>query len=311
MKNQRVLITGCAGRVGAAIALELARDNEVHGIDRSGGAARQHLEQAGVVFHEMKLGRDTLGPLPERVDYVFHQAVTWTIRNTEEEREAYLVSVKGVVDLLKKYQHSAKRFVLGSTGGVCAPSDQPVGERELRQPDATPYHSYKFGMEVVGEVFADTEGADVVIARYYWPWSEHNGFPHTWVIVPLLRNQPVSICKERPNRFTPIFMPDCVRYTVGLAERPFTPRIVNIAGCEAVSIEDMARITADILGVEPTFTNGRAEMPRFLGDASLLVSLLGPPQYNMRQALDAAVCWHREHPDEHKRRDIFDAPGNW
>lgn len=310
MENQRVLITGCAGRVGAAIALALAESNDVHGIDRSDGSARGHLESAGVTFYEMFLGRDPLDTLPSKFDYVFHQAVTWTIRNSHEEREAYLVSVKGVVELLKKYR-GAKRFVLGSTGGVCAPSEKLVNESELRRPDATPYHSYKFGMEVTGEVIAETEGANVVILRYYWPWSDHNGFPHTWIVAPQLRGEPVSICEEHPNRFTPLFMPDCVRYSVGLAELPEVPRIVNVAGAEVVSLEQMAQISADILGIEPEFTNSREHMHTFLGDASRLTGLLGPPEYDVRRSLEAAVQWHREHPDEFKKRDVFDAPRNW
>jgi nucleoside-diphosphate-sugar epimerase len=139
MKDQRVLVTGCGGRVGAPLAIELAKSNEVHGIDRFNGTTRTNLEDAGVTFHEMFLGRDTLDPLPEQFDYVFHQAVTWEVNTPQEEREAYMVSVKGVVELMKKY-HGAKRFVLGSTGGVCAPSEELVNEEELRRPDATPYH---------------------------------------------------------------------------------------------------------------------------------------------------------------------------
>jgi nucleoside-diphosphate-sugar epimerase len=310
MHNRQVLITGCAGRVGAAIALELVRDNEVHGIDCVDGQAREHLERAGVIFHNLRLGADDLRSLPAKLDYVFHQAVTWSIRNAEEEKEAYLVSVKGVVDLLKKYG-DARRFVLGSTGGVCAPSDHPVKETELRRPDSTPYHSYKFAMEVVGQVVADTEGVDVITLRYYWPWSRHNGFPHTWVIVPILRGESVAVCDERPNRFTPVFMPDCVRYSIALAERPEVPRVVNVAGTEAVSIEDLARITGELLGVEPVIANGRRPMPPFLGDASLLTGLLGPPEYDVRRSLEAAIRWHRDHPEERERRDVFDAPGNW
>ena len=306
-----MLIAGCAGRIGAVTALELARSNEVHGIDCVDGAARRHLERGGVNFHRISLGRDGLDRLPAKVDYVFYQAVTWKIRNAKEEREAYLVSIKGVFDLFRKYHRDAKRFVLASTGGVCAPSEELADERTARCPDATPYHSYKFAMEVVGEAFADTEGADVIILRYYWPWSERNGFPHSWVIVPLLRGRPVSVCDRHPNRFTPVFMPDCVRYSVGLAELPEVPRVVNVCGTDIVSVEQMARITADILGIEPAITNSRKHRPTFLGDASLVTRLLGPPEYDVRRALEAAVRWHREHPEEHQKRDVFDAPRNW
>jgi nucleoside-diphosphate-sugar epimerase len=311
MKDRRVLITGVAGRVGAAIALELARDNEVHGIDIADGVPRRNLEDAGVHYHKMYLGHDSLDKLPERIDYVFHQAVTWAVRNAAEERDAYMVSVKGVVDMLRKYHKHCRRFVLGSTGGVCAPNEHRVREDELRRPDATPYHSYKFAMEITGEVWADTEGADVMTVRYYWPWSEHNGFPHTWIIVPQLLGRPVSICMEKPNRFSPIFMPDCVRYSIGLAELPTVPRLVNVGGPEIASVEDMARISAELLGVDPEFRDGRESMPTFVCDTSQVEQLLGPPKYNIRTSLEAAVQWHREHPDEHKKREVFDAPGNW
>jgi nucleoside-diphosphate-sugar epimerase len=221
-----------------------------------------------------------------------------------------MVSVKGVVELMKKY-HGAKRFVLGSTGGVCAPSEELVNEEELRRPDATPYHSYKFGMELASEAIADTEGCDLVILRYYWPWSAHNGFPHTWIIVPQLRGQPVSINEKHPNRFTPMFMPDCVRYTIELAKLTNVPRIVNVSGPDIVSVEEMAEVSADVLGVEPQFVNGRKPVHSFLGDPSLLLGLLGPPEYDVRRSIEAAVQWHREHPEEAEKRNIFDAPRNW
>jgi nucleoside-diphosphate-sugar epimerase len=310
MKDQRVLITGVAGRVGAAIALELARDNEVHGMDCTDGVARKNLEAAGVIYHKTRMGIDPLDGLPEHFDYVFHQAVSWQVDSPEQEREAYCVSVKGVAELLKKYR-DAKRFVLGSTGGVCAPSELPVEESALRNPDSDPYHSYKFAMEIVGELAADTEGISVVIPRYYWPWSEHNGFPQTWVIAPLLKGHAVSICGGKPDRFSPVFMPDCVRYTIGLAELPEVPRIVNVSGSEVVSVNDMARLVGEIMGHPPVFCNHRVAMPTFLGDPTLLHSLLGPPEYDMRRSLEAAVNWLKRHNELVKARDVFDAPGNW
>jgi len=326
MKNQSVLVTGVRGRVGAAIALELAADNDVHGLSRSGARARGHLERAGVTFHKLGLGADSLDALPDHFDYIFHQAVTWGVTNDDEQTAAYNASVKGVLQLLKKYGPTAKRIVLGSTGGVCAESPDPVKETALRLPDGNPYHSYKFAMEVIGEAVGELDGIDVVNARYYWPWSAHNGFPHTWVIVPMLRGEPVSIRADRPNPFTPIFMPDCVRYSIALAEAgtctgspegdrcvspDSAPRVLNITGSEVATLVDMANIVGELLGVEPTFSKDREEQFSFLGDASLCTRLYGPPEYDTRRSLETAVDWHRQHPDEHKQRAVFDAPRNW
>ncbi len=308
MKDQRVLITGVRGRVGMSIALELAGNNEVHGISRGGGYAKECLEKAGGVFHQMGMGQDGFDALPEHFDYIFHQAVTWGVATPEDEKAAYNVSVKGVVEMLKKYGPGAKRIVLGSTGGVAAASEDLVKETALRLPNEDAYHSYKFAMEVIGEAFADLEGVDVVIARYYWPWAEHNGFPHTWIIVPMLRDEPVSVCESKPNRFTPIFMPDCVRHSIACAEADDVPRVINISGPETVSLKEMAEITGEILGKVPEFDDTRESMPTFLGDASLSVTLFGAHEYGVRRSLEAAVEWHRRNPEEHKKRDIFDAP---
>ena len=309
MKDQRVLVTGAGGRVGAAIALELAGENEVHGIDLF-DRARERLERGGVIFHQLCLGTDKLGVLPETFDYVFHQAVTWAVTNREQEAAAHNVSVKGVVRLMKKYG-GARRIVLGSTGGVVRESPEPVDEAALREPDTNPYHAYKFAMEVVAEAIADEDGVDIVIPRYYWPWSASNGFPHTWVIVPMLRGRPVSICRAKPVRTTPLFMPDCVRYSIAIAEAPEVPRIINVSGAKVVTLEQMAEIVGRLIGVEPAFEDTRAPFVSFLGNASLCIKLFGPPEYGVRRSLEAAVEWHRQHPDEHKTRDVFDAPATW
>jgi nucleoside-diphosphate-sugar epimerase len=309
MKNQRVLITGAGGRVGAAIAFELARDNEVHGVDLF-DHARPRLEAGGVVFHQLCLGTGRLDCLPEQFDYVFHQAVTWSVANREEQAAAENVSVRGVLRLMRRFA-GAKRFVLGSTGGVLGESEELADETALRRPDSDPYHAYKFAMEVMAEAMADEEGIDIVIPRYYWPWSATNGFPHTWVIVPMLRDRPVSICKAHPVRTTPIFMPDCVRYSIAAAEAPEVPRILHISGNEVVSLAQIATMVGEMLDVAPVFEDSRPRFVSFLGNPALCTQLFGPPEYTVRKAVETAVQWHKEHPAEHQKREIFDAPATW
>jgi nucleoside-diphosphate-sugar epimerase len=309
MQDRRVLITGAGGRVGAALALELAKDNEVHGIDLF-ERNRERLERGGAVFHKLDLATDDLSGLPDAFDYVFHQAVTWAVTNREQEIAARNVSVNGVVRLTRKY-YTARRIVLGSTGGVLRESDRRVDESALREPDTNPYHAYKFAMEVVGEAIAEEYGVDIVIPRYYWPWSASNGFPHAWVIVSMLRGEPVQVCGTKPIRTTPLFMPDCVRYSIALAEAEDAPRVLHLAGPDVVSIEEMACIVGELLGVEPRFEDTRPPFVSFLGDPSLCCKLFGAPEYDVRRSLEAAVEWHRRHPEEHRRRDVFDAPGTW
>jgi nucleoside-diphosphate-sugar epimerase len=127
----------------------------------------------------------------------------------------------------------------------------------------------------------------------------------------MLRGEPVQICKAKPIRTTPLFMPDCVRYSIAFAEAPEVPRVIHVAGPEVVTLEQMATIVGGLLGVEPRFDDVRPPFVSFLGNPSLCYRLFGPPEYDLRRSLEAAVEWHREHPHEHKRRDIFDAPATW
>ena len=64
LSGEKILVTGPAGQVAFPLARYLAANNEVWGVSRFGDeAARQRVEEAGIITRSFDLGRGELGHL--------------------------------------------------------------------------------------------------------------------------------------------------------------------------------------------------------------------------------------------------------
>lgn len=91
-------------------------------------------------------------------------------------------------------------------------------------------------------------------------------------------------------RYNPIYISDCIRYTIkatGLCSIP--ARVINAGGIEEVSQEELVAIICKLSGKKPKF-HDTEEVPLFwLGDISLMKRLLGVPDISLRDGIDKVV----------------------
>src|ERR1700735_5095957 len=78
LSDEKILITGPAGKIAFGVAESLAADNEVWGISRFGDPqARARVDALGVTTRAVDLGSGTFADLPTDFTYLIHIAVAY------------------------------------------------------------------------------------------------------------------------------------------------------------------------------------------------------------------------------------------
>jgi nucleoside-diphosphate-sugar epimerase len=290
MAPAKVLVTGVTGMVARALAQRLLDDgHEVHGVARySKPGSRDEIDAMGVTTWKHDLSVSIPDELPD-FDYVFHEAVYWNKSKTGAEVKQKVIDVNSAlaVSVMNRWRN-AKGIVLASTGGVCEESDELVDEDTPVQPnpDKQSYHLGKFVMEQVGRAGSMLNGTPTVILRYYWP-VDFDVIADRCVDA-VQAGQPMpGGDPEEPFRWTPIDLSDLVDYTARAAEIADAPALsLCCGGPEVVTREDLTRIAADALGVEPRFENpDDYYWESFLADSSRLYERLGEPRRKLTEVV--------------------------
>jgi nucleoside-diphosphate-sugar epimerase len=290
MAPAKVLVTGVTGMVARRLAQRLLDDgHEVHGVARySKPGSRDEIDALGVTTWKHDLSVETCDDMPD-FDYVFHEAVFWNKSKEDAETRQKVMDVNSALAARTMQRwRNAKAVVLGSTGGVCSESDELVNEDTPVQPnpDRQNYHLAKFAMEQIARANAMLHGTPTTILRYYWPVDFDQVAERCIDAVRAGKPMP-GADPEEPFRWTPIDLSDLIDYTVRAVEIAETPsRTLCCGGPEVVTREELTRIAANVLGVEPTFENPNDYYwERFLADSSRLYELLGEPKRRLTEVV--------------------------
>jgi nucleoside-diphosphate-sugar epimerase len=135
LQDEKILITGPAGRIAFGLARSLAADNEVWGIARFGDpATRQRVEALGVTTRIADLGAGRFDDLPTDFTYLLHLAADFS---ADDYQQAIRVNAEGT-GLLLEHCRNAKPALVMSTVTVYKPhpdpwhastEDDPVGDQ--------------------------------------------------------------------------------------------------------------------------------------------------------------------------------------
>lgn len=283
MQGKTVLVTGASGFIGSALALELSKNNRVYGLARfSDEPARQRLQRAGVSIIRKDVHRESLGPLPERFDYVFSElALPYTCDDAPDE--AHDVNTY-FVGRLMDWCRDASGILLASTGAVYVPGHHMWSEQGMIGPCNT-YGISKYGGEVLGSFLCRQWNIPTCILRYFNPYGPASGKVTDWARR-VARGEEIDIDRANPAVVTPVHISDCVRYTVEAAGLCSVPgRVINIGGEEAMGQAEIVSIMSQALGVTAKFRDIENGPPFWTGDVTLLTRLFGPPLVPLRDGL--------------------------
>ena len=253
LRDEKVLITGPAGRIASGLARYLAADNEVWGIARfSDPASREQVEALGVTTRTLDLSSNEFGDLPTDFTYLLHIAADFS---ADDYERALRVNAEGTGFVLEHCRR-AKAALVMSTLSVYKPHPDPwhayreddqLGDVML--PAQLPYSVSKIAGEAVARYCARSFNLPVVIARMGAAYSDQGGGLPAWNLDAVAAGRPVT-ARWDPLPYAPIHEDDICDQVEALLDAATVPAtIVNWCGDEAVSVQEWTAYFGELLGV--------------------------------------------------------------
>jgi nucleoside-diphosphate-sugar epimerase len=254
LSDEKVLITGPAGRIAFGIAESLVDNNEVWGVARfSDAATREKVESLGVTTRVADIADGQFDELPTDFTYVLHIAADFS---ADDYERALRVNAEGTGFLLE-HCRNVKASLVMSTVTVYKPhpdpwhafrEDDPPGDAMV--PLQAPYSISKIAEEAVARYCARSLHLPTTIARMCAAYGERGGMP-VWHMHAIAVGEPVRT-RWNPMPYSPIHDDDISAQLEALLDVASVPAtIVNWGGDEPVSVQQWSAYLGELLGVEP------------------------------------------------------------
>lgn len=240
------------------------------------------------------------------VDVVFHLAALIAIPYSYVAPRSYVeTNISGTLNVLEAARvASTGLVVMTSTSEVYGTAQYvPIDEGHPMQ-GQSPYSASKIGADMLGESYSCSFGVPIVIAR---PFNTYGPRQSARAVIPTIASQLLAGAAEiklgslRPTRDFNYVSDTCAGF-LALAEAPkAVGRTINIGSGVEASIEEVARVLAEIVGVEPRIVQEEqrlrpeaSEVDRLLCDSTLIRSITQwTPQVGLREGLVKTVEWLR------------------
>jgi UDP-glucose 4-epimerase len=245
----RVIVTGATGFVGQHLLPALTDDrHEVVCLVRN---VAETSKAEGVAVIEADLSAlHGFNLLPSQADAIVHLAQA-NVPFPEAANELFAVNTSST-QWLAAYARRARvsHFVYASSGSVYARSSKPLKETDAVRP-LDFYALTKSCSENVLECYKEI--FDVCILRLFAPYGPgQTGRMIPNIIRSVRDGKSVTIVNGGQPRINPIYIDDLTAIIVQAL--PLTGyHVVNVAGPQAVSVQDVALIASDLLGATPVF----------------------------------------------------------
>jgi nucleoside-diphosphate-sugar epimerase len=253
LHDEKILLTGPAGRIAFPLARTLAAQNEVWGIARFGDpSTRDAVDRIGVTTRALDVVSGAFDDLPTDFTYLLHLAADFG----EDYDRALQVNAEAT-GLLLEHCRSAKAALVMSTVTTYKPNpdpwhafreEDPLGD--ALAPVSAPYSVSKIAGEAVARYCARSFDLPVVIARMGCAYGEQGGLPKMHLDA-IGAGRPVQT-RWDPMPYSPIHDDDVAAHVEPLLDAASVPAtIVNWCGDEAVSVQQWTAYFGELLGMEP------------------------------------------------------------
>lgn len=243
----RILVTGAAGFVGRHLVPRLSLEHEVVALVRSQPA--RELPAAKTIVAD--LTSPTMATrLPRDIDVIIHLAQAYR-SFPEQAAEIFAVNATSTQRLADHARSvGVRRFVLASSGSVYAPGPALLRETDVARPMG--FHpATKLIAEQVLAYYADR--LEVVNLRLFAPYGPGQVDRLIPRLIEAVRvGNPISLSRGGEPRLRPIYVDDLVD-VFAQAVNGAGLGTINVAGPTAVSIRDIAEMSAEAIGRPPLF----------------------------------------------------------
>lgn len=294
LSGKKILVTGPAGQIAFPMARALARDNEVLGIARfSNPAEREACEAAGIRTLRVDLADPDFADLPRDFTHVLHLAATISGDDCDG---AIRINAEGT-GLLLSHCRKAEAALVMSTVAIYRPhsdpchayaESDPLGDAML--PGMPAYSVAKIAQEAVVRFCAREFALPVTLARMGAAYGPRGGLP-TYVARAVAEGRP-WITRSDPCPYNPIHDDDLFAQVPALLAAASVPAtIVNWAGDEMVSVQDMAAHASALLGLPARvdIVPAPGAQPGSGVDNARRLAITGPCRVGWREGLARVV----------------------
>jgi nucleoside-diphosphate-sugar epimerase len=245
----KVLVTGATGFVASHLIPVLAKDHDVVAL---GHEASRIPAGDGIEPLVLDLRQATEARLPP-ADAIVHLAQA-NVPFPDGAVDLHAVNTAATVALLDHARSSgAHRFVFASSASVYGFRDQAWSEDEV--PAATDFYSMtKLSAERFARTFEEYLG--VTILRFvapYGPGQRNRMIPR--LVESVREGRPVTLNEGGRPRMNPIYVADVVRLIKRAVDSQGN-HLVNVAGDDAATIEEICLAIGAAIGVKPEFEQG-------------------------------------------------------
>lgn len=310
--SELYLVTGGAGFIGSHLVEELIKRGErVRVIDNLSTGRKENIEPflSEIEFIEGDI-RDLglVRKVMDGVGYVLHQAAVPSVpRSVRDPLATNSANVDGTLNVLIAARDAGvKRVVYASSSSVYG--DTPVlPKHEGMKPEPrSTYAVSKLVGEFYCQVFYHVYGLETVALRYFNVFGPHQDPKSEYAaVVPkfitaLLHGEPPVIFGdgEQSRDFT--YVSNIVEANLLAAKaEQVAGEVFNIACGERITINELARLLIEIIGVschlQPKYAPPRpGDVRHSLADVSKARELLGyKVKVDIREGLERAVEWYR------------------
>jgi UDP-glucose 4-epimerase len=326
MTDRKVLVTGGAGFVGAALVGQLAAAGPVRVLDDlSTGRADSVAGLCGVdLVVGSVLDEDAVTSALDGVDVVFHLASRGVRHSIHAPRETHNVNATGTLTLLEaSHRAGIRRFVYVSSSEVYGSAQTvPMNELHPTLPN-TVYGGSKLAGEAYARVYHRTYGLPTVTVRLfnaYGPRSHYEGDSGEVIPKFLVRARnglpPVVFGNGAQTRdFT--FVTDVVQGIVAAAETyEAIGEVINLGSGKEISITELASRMLRLTGrsdLEPKYAEARpGDVHRLFADATKARGLLRwAPGVGLDEGLRRLLAWHEAVGTDWSAALAEDVEMNW
>jgi nucleoside-diphosphate-sugar epimerase len=253
LHDEKILITGPAGRIAFPLARRLAADNEVWGVARFRDPdTRAQVDGAGVTTVAADLAEGDFADLPRDFTYLLHLAADFG-----EDYDRGLRVNAEATGLVLEHCRTAKAALVMSTITTYKPhpdpwhafrEDDPLGD--ALAPVSAPYSVTKIAGEAVARYCARSFGLPVIVTRMGSAYGEQGGLP-AMHLAAIAAGEPVRT-RWDPMAYSPIHDDDIAAQLESLLDAATVPAtIVNWCGDVPVSVQEWSAYFGELLGADP------------------------------------------------------------
>lgn len=315
-----ILVTGCAGFIGAALTGRfLERGDKIIGVDNLNDYYDSRLKRdrlalladfAGFSFRKLDISdTEQMEDLFRKVRprRVVHLAAQAGVRYSITHPHSYIQSnVTGFLNVLEGCRVvGAEHLVYASSSSVYGASEKlPFSESEPADHPVSLYGATKRANELMAHSYSRLHGLPVTGLRYftvYGPWGRPDMSPIVFA-GKIFAGEPLQVFNKGEHRRDFTYIDDVVEATVRTTDRPpgSVPgkyRIYNVGNENAVNLMDYIKMLEKEIGKEAVLEFADAQpgdMLDTLSDTSRLRDDFGfAPRVPLEQGIKRFVEWYK------------------